>query len=118
MKSEVNIECYFPLSPLFQRTREGSAPSGYFEPLQIQHAPKIFQPRRKRETRVNGYRMKWRLGSSLPSKGAQPPRFTRSPDHPIARRSPRSRDVKAALTRSPMRGEVGADFCLLGMRAQ
>ena len=29
---------------------------------------------------------------------------------------PRSRDSKAALTRGPVRGEVGADFCLLGMK--
>lgn len=28
--------------------------------------------------------------------------------------SPRSPDVKATLTRGPMYGEVGTDFCLLG----
>jgi len=32
----------------------------------------------------------------------------------VARRSPTSRDVKAALTRVPREGEAGADFCLLG----
>lgn len=45
-------------------------------------------------------------------KGAQPPRITR--DHPgsprVARRSPGSRDLKAALTRGPMGDEAGARF--------
>ena len=36
-------------------------------------------------------------------------------DHlPLARRSPGSRDNRAALTRTPIGGEVRADFCLLG----
>ena len=45
------------------------------------------------------------------------PRITQ--DHPgaprLARRSPASRENKAALTLDLVGGEVGADFCLLGM---
>lgn len=33
----------------------------------------------------------------------------------IARQSFESRDIKTALTRCPMKGEIEADFCLLGV---
>lgn len=46
----------------------------------------------------------WEIRQQLiPMKGDTAPRI-----------SPASRDVQAALTRGPMRGEVGADICLLG----
>ena len=52
------------------------------------------------------------------NQAAAHPREGRShPGSPsFARQSPRSRDNRAALTRCPIGGEVGADCCLLGMK--
>ena len=50
---------------------------------------------------------------------AHPPKGRSHPGSPsVARRSPRSRDIKAALTRRPMGGEAGADVCHLGIVAR
>ena len=83
---KIDVRCNVSLPPLFQLTREGTAPGIHSNHCRS-NTPKS-STNQDVKTERNGFRIKWGTGSILrilPPKGAQPSRITQD--------NPRSRDI-------------------------